>query len=297
MKVAVTGSSGLIGSHLVAALRADGHEVLTLVRRPPRAPGEVRWDPAAGTIDAAALAGVDAAVNLAGPGIGAKRWTDAYRRTLRESRVQATNLIATTLAQLDPRPRVLISASAIGYYGDRAATPLTEDASPGNGFLADLCRDWEAATAPAAEAGIRVCLLRTGIVLSRTGGALRKQLPIFYAGLGGPLGSGEHYVSWISLDDEIAAIRFLLETDISGPVNLTAPNPLPQKHFARALGKALHRPAVIPVPQFAVRLALGPFADEGVLAGQRVLPGVLQQAGFAFADPDIAAGLASALHR
>jgi hypothetical protein len=190
---------------------------------------------------------------------------------------------------------VLVSASAIGYYGDRGATLLTEDATPGNGFLADLCADWEAAAAPAAEAGIRVCLIRSGIVLSRAGGALRKQLPIFYAGLGGPLGSGEHYVSWISLDDAIAAIRFLLESDLSGPVNLTAPNPVRQKDFARALGKALRRPAVIPTPRFAVRLALGPFADEGVLTGQRVLPAVLQQAGFAFAHPDIAAGLASAL--
>jgi uncharacterized protein (TIGR01777 family) len=296
VKIAVTGSSGLIGPHLVVALRRDGHEVLTLVRRTPRRPDEVLWDPAAGHHDTADLAGVEAAVNLAGPGIGDKRWTPSYRQFVLGARVDATKLLSTTLAALDPKPKVLLSSSAVGFYGDRGAAPVTEADGPGSGFLAEICVAWEAAADAARAAGIRVCTLRTGIVLAKEGGALAKQLPIYRLGIGGPLGSGEQYQSWISLEDEVAAIRFLLTADVSGPVNLTAPNPVPQKEFAQALGRALHRPALVPTPGFAVKIALGEFATEGVLAGQRALPRALEEAGFAFTHPDIETALAAALH-
>jgi uncharacterized protein (TIGR01777 family) len=296
VKVAVTGSSGLIGSHLVASLRRNGHDVITLVRRLPRHPKEVQWDPGSERFDPADLEGIDAAINLAGPGIGDKRWTPSYRQAIRDARIRATDFLATTMAGLDPKPAVLLSGSAIGFYGDRGDTPLTEADTAGSGFLADLCVAWENATRPAEEAGLRVCTLRTGIVLSRAGGALAKQLPLYRAGLGGPLGSGTQYQSWISLHDDIAAIEFLLTAaDVTGPVNLTAPNPLRHRDFARALGRAVHRPALLPTPRLAVRLALGEFADEGVLAGQRVLPRVLIDAGFRFSEPDIDAGLSAAL--
>jgi len=296
VKVAVTGSTGLIGSHLVASLRRDGHHVVALVRRPPQRPDEIRWDPAAGKLNPTELEGVEAAVNLAGPGIGDRRWTPAYKALVRRARVEATTLLATTLAHLDRKPSVLLSASAVGYYGDRGATPLTEDDGPGTGFLADTCVAWENATQPAVDADIRVCTLRTGIVLAAEGGALGKLLPIYRLGFGGPLGSGRQYQSWITLEDEIAAINFLLTADaVGGPVNVTAPNPVQQKGFAKALGAALHRPALVPTPGIAVRAALGEFATEGVLAGQRALPERLTEAGFAFRQPTIDAAFAAVI--
>ncbi|ABW11216.1 domain of unknown function DUF1731 [Parafrankia sp. EAN1pec] len=301
MKVAVTGSSGLIGSALLPALRGDGHEVVTLVRRPPRAPSEIRWDPAAGTLDAAALAGVDGVVNLAGAGIGDRRWTAAYKQTLRTSRIDGTRLLAEALAGLDPRPRVLLSGSAIGWYGTNAGSAgaaLDETAPPGTGFLAELARDWENATTAAQEAGIRVVRVRTGIVLSGRGGTLQRLLPIFRRGAGGRLGSGRQWLSWISLADTVDALCFLLEADgVRGPVNLVAPTPVTNAEFTSALARTLRRPAFAQVPRFALRLALGEFADEGPLASQRLAPATLVDAGFRFNHSDLATALADAVHR
>lgn len=301
MKIVVTGASGLIGSALVPALRADGHQVHPLVRRPPRNENEIFWDPAAGRLDPAALVGVDAAVNLAGAGIGDRRWTDSYRRVLRTSRIDSTRLLATTLAGLEPRPRVLLSSSAIGWYGRSAGSDeqaVDETAPPGTGFLAELTRDWEAAADPARQAGIRVVHLRTGLVLSGHGGTLGRLLPLFRLGLGGRLGSGRQWMSWISLADTVAAIRFLLAAgsdaaggEVSGPVNLVAPEPVTNAEFTRALAEAVHRPALFRVPRVALRAALGEFADEGVLASQRIRPGVLSAAGFEFRHPDLAGAL------
>jgi hypothetical protein len=297
MKVIVTGASGLLGSALVPTLRQAGHEVVTLVRRTPRAPHEVRWDPAAGTIDVDPLAGSAATVHLAGAGIGDKRWTKQYRQLIRDSRVTGTSLLARTLAGLRPPPQVLLSASGAGFYGDTGEHAVTETAPPGSGFLSEICREWEAATAPAAEAGVRVCLMRSGIVLSRSGGALRRQLLPYRLGLGGPLGNGRQWMSWIELHDEIAAMVFLLSaTDVDGPVNLTAPAPVRQRDFAKSLGWALSRPAVLPAPRIGLRLLLGGIADD-LLVSQRVIPRRLLDAGFAFRSPDLPAALAAALRR
>lgn len=299
MKVAVTGSSGLIGSALLPALQADGHEVVRIVRRPPGDPSEIRWDPAAGVLDPTALRGVDAVVNLAGAGIGDHRWTSDYRQRLRSSRIDGTRLLAETLAGLSPAPRVLLSGSAIGWYGTAAgsaAVALDESAAPGGGFLAGLARDWEAATTAADQAGLRVVHLRTGIVLSARGGMLPRLLPIFRLGAGGRLGSGRQWLSWISLIDTVGALRFLLGAEeVQGPVNLVAPHPVTNAEFTTALAHALRRPAVARVPRAALRLALGAFADEGVFASQRLTPAALLGAGFAFTHPDLASALSEAL--
>jgi hypothetical protein len=295
MRIVVSGASGLIGTALVAHLRAAGHDVLTLVRRPPRSAMEIRWDPAEGLLDPGALAGVQAAVNLSGAGIGDRRWTESYRRLAVDSRTSSTSLLAATLAKLDPLPTVFLSGSAIGYYGDSGDETITESTAPGTGFLADLCKRWEASTASAAEAGIRVCHLRTGLVLSRRGGLLGKLLPLYRFGLGGPLGSGRQWQSWITLEDEVGAIGFLLTAQVAGPVNLTAPRPVRQHDLARAIGRAVHRPAVLPAPAIALRVAIGGFADEGILASQRALPTVLTEAGYEFGATDIDSGLAVAL--
>ncbi|MFI6979511.1 TIGR01777 family oxidoreductase [Embleya sp. NPDC050154] len=297
MRIAVTGSSGLVGSALVRSLTADGHDVVRLVRRPPGRPDEVRWDPHAGTVDTASLGPVDAAVHLAGAGIGDKRWTAAYKRELRDSRVLGTEAVSRALAALEPAPRVLLAGSAMGYYGDTDDREVDESSPPGSGFLADLCTEWEAATAPALEAGIRVAHLRTGLVVSRSGGAWGRMFPLFKAGLGGRLGSGRQYWSFISLVDEVAAIRHVLDrADLAGPVNLTAPHPVTNAEATRAMGRALHRPTVFAVPPFALRAVLGDFADE-ILTGQRVLPKTLLDSGFTFRHPTIDTAIAAALNR
>jgi uncharacterized protein (TIGR01777 family) len=298
MDVAVTGSSGLIGTALVAALEADGHRVRRLVRRTPAGPDEVAWDPAAGTIDADGLAGIDAAVNLAGPGIGDKRWSDERKRELRDARVDGTRLLAGALAALAPRPAVLVSGSAIGVYGDRGDEVLTEASAPGDDFLAHLCTDWEAATRPAADAGIRVATIRSGIILAPGGGALAKLLPLFKLGLGGRMGSGTQWWSWITLDDEVRAIRHLLEHDVAGPVNLTAPGTVTNQELTAALGRVLRRPTILPVPGFGPKLLIGGEAAEIFLyASQRVQPTVLADTGFEFSQREVEPALRSVLGR
>ncbi len=296
MKIAVTGASGLIGSGLVPALRADGHEVLRLVRRPTRSADEARWDPAAGAVDRTALAGVEAVVHLAGAGVGDHRWTDAYKREIRGSRVSGTTAISEAMAALSPRPRVLLSGSAIGWYGDTGDRVVDESEPAGSGFLAETVQAWEASTAAAEAAGIRVAHLRTGLVVSGTGGAWGRRLfPIFRMGLGGRLGSGRQYVSFISLEDHVRAMRFLLGAgQVTGPVNLTAPHPVTNAEITAAMGRVLHRPTVLPVPAVALRIVLGEFSSD-VLGSQRVIPRRLLDAGFEFRHPRIADALRGAL--
>ncbi|MTE18733.1 TIGR01777 family protein [Streptomyces sp. TRM43335] len=295
MRIAVTGSSGLIGRALVSSLRAEGHEVLRLVRRPARSGDEVRWDPKGRYVDAAGLVGVEAVVHLAGAGVGDHRWTKAYKREIRDSRVIGTSTIAEALASLDAPPRVLVVGTGIAYYGDTGDRAVDEDAPPGTGFLADVCRDWEAAAAPAEEAGIRTVYARTGPVVARHGGAWGRLFPIVRAGLGGPLGSGRQYWSPIALHDHIAALRHLLETEgLSGPVNLTGPEPVPQREVAAAMGRVLHRPAVLPVPAPVLRLVLGELSED-VLSSQRILPRRLSESGFVFAFPRIEDAIRAAL--
>ena len=247
MKIAVTGSTGFLGTPLVSSLRSDGHEVLRLVRRAPSGLDEVTWDPVAGTADVGALGGVEAVVHLAGAGVGDHRWTEAYKRTILDSRVDGTRTISTAITRLDPMPRVLVSASAVGFYGDRGEEVLTEESPPGGGFLADVVQSWEAAAAPAVAAGVRVVHPRTGIVLSKDGGALGRMSMLFRLGLGGKLGSGRQYWPWISLTDEIRALRFLLDTEsLSGPVNLTGPEPATNAAITSAIGErraSAHDPA------------------------------------------------------
>jgi uncharacterized protein (TIGR01777 family) len=296
MRIVISGSSGLIGRSVTAALRTRGDDVTRLVRRAP-GPGEAQWEPESGSIDADALEGADALVNLGGAGIGDKRWSAPRRREIVSSRVQATSLLARTLAGLDHAPTVLVSASAVGYYGDRGDEELTEDSAPGRGFLADVCRDWEDATGPAAEAGVRVVRLRSGVVLSAHGGALARQLPLFRLGVGGRLGDGRQWLSWISLSDEVRAILHVLDQpSVQGPVNATAPEPVTNRDFTRALGRALHRPSILAVPGVALRVALGSdLASEMVLAGQRALPTMLSATGFTFDHPHIDVALADVL--
>jgi uncharacterized protein (TIGR01777 family) len=298
LKVAVTGSSGLIGSRLVPTLVEDGHEVIRLVRRTPRRADEHRWDPQHRRIDPALLTDVDAVVHLAGVGVADHRWTAAHKRQVLESRVDGTATVSQALADAaaaDPtRDRVLLSGSAVGWYGDTGDRVVDESAPAGDDFLARVCVAWEAATAPAVEAGVRVATLRTGLVLG-PGGLLARMLPLFRLGLGGRLGSGRQYLPWISLTDEVDAIRFLLTAPVSGPVNLSAPTPVTNAEFTAALGRVVHRPAVLPVPGLALWVVLGEFAQVGVLAGQRAVPGVLTDAGFQFTHRDLEAALRSAI--
>jgi hypothetical protein len=288
VKVAVSGATGLIGGALAARLKREGHEVVPLVRRGV-SPGEqaIAWDPAHGTIDRGGLEGCDAVVNLAGESVFG-RWTAAKKQRIRESRVAGTRLVSEAIAGLSRRPRVLLAASAIGYYGDRGATELTEESSRGGDFLADVARDWEAGTAPAAQAGVRVVNTRFGLVLTPAGGLLGSLLPPFRLGLGGPIGSGRQYCSWIALGDVLDALLFLLATDsISGPVNVTAPHPLPHLEFVRTLGRVLRRPTVIPVPAFALQMVFGQEAAAMMASGQRVLPARLVAAGYRFHHADL----------
>ncbi|MEY2453598.1 MAG: uncharacterized protein QOD92_3172 [Acidimicrobiaceae bacterium] len=284
MRVAVSGSHGFIGSALVAALEDDSHEVVRISRA------------ADGTLDVATLSGADAVVHLAGEGVANKRWTPEQKQRVLGSRTQGTTLVAETIAAMDRKPRVLLSASAIGYYGDRGDEILTEASAAGTGFLADVCVAWEAATAPAEQAGVRVAHLRTGIVVGRSGGAVAKTLPLFKLGLGGRIGSGEQYWSWISLTDEIGAIRFLLDHEVAGAVNLTGPEPVTNAAFTKAVGRALHRPTVVPVPKFGPRLLLGrEAADEVVSASQRVMPVVLAREGYKFRHETVDEAVAAEL--
>lgn len=294
----MAGSSGFLGAQLVQRLAADGHEVVRLVRRVPQHSGEMSWRPSSGQLDPAALAGADAAVNLAGAGVGDKRWTDAYKEVLRSSRVDSTNTLARAIAAApaDSRPAVLLNASAVGWYGDTGDRPVEEEAPAGEGFLASVCRVWEAATAPAADAGVRVVRMRTGLPLHRSGGALKPQLLPFRLGLGGRLGSGRQWVPWISLADWLEAAAFLLEhRELAGPVNVVGPAPVTNAEFTKALGRAVHRPAILPIPEVGLRIALGGFAAEAVTSS-RVLPGVLTRAGFRYQHPDLDGALHAALH-
>jgi uncharacterized protein (TIGR01777 family) len=286
MDIVVAGSHGLIGRELLERLREDGHHVRRLVRRPRQTADEHAWDPDAGVLDPRALEGADAVVNLAGAGIGDHRWTAEYKRTLLTSRTRTTGLLARTLAALDDPPPVWVQGSAIGWYGDRGSQELTETSSAGEGFLPRLVREWEAATGPAEDAGVRVVHARTGIVLSADGGALGRMLPLLRLGVGGPLGSGRQYWSWITLRDEVAALRHLLTAAVHGPVNLCSPRPATNAEITRALARALRRPAVVAVPSFALRVVLGELASD-VLGSQRALPTVLEASGFRFADPEI----------
>ena len=296
MKIAVTGSGGLIGSSLVPYLRSRGHQVIPVVRGKAAA-DEVLWDPRKGTIETDKLQGIDAAVHLAGAGVGDRRWSPAYKQEILCSRVRGTTTLAEALACLRVPPAVMVSASAVGYYGIRGDEVLTEEAGNGAGFLADVCAQWESATLAAASAGIRVVTLRTGVVLSGAGGALKKQLPLFRLGLGARLGSGCQQLSWITRRDVTAAIAFLLEDSaLSGPFNLTAPQPVSNATFTKALGRALHRPARLIVPEKLIRVALGDeMASEVLLGSQRAVPQRLLAAGFAFSDPDLAEALVTVL--
>jgi len=297
MRVAITGASGLLGSALVPSLRAAGHEVVRLVRRAARAPDEVRWDPAAGTIDAAALEGVDAAVNLSGENLAEGRWTEARKALLRSSRVQPTRLLAETLARLRSRPTVLVSASAIGYYGDRGDAWLTEAEPAAGDFLGRLTADWEEAAEPAAQAGIRVVHPRLAVVLSPTGGALGKMLLPFKAGLGGTLGPGTQYMSWVAIDDVLGVFHHLLgRDDLAGPVNVGAPEPVTNAVFTKSLGRVLGRPTVARVPSFALRLAFGEMADAALLASVRVRPEKLLASGYGFRFPALEGALRHVCH-
>jgi uncharacterized protein len=291
MRIAITGSSGLIGGGLARSLEADGHEVVRVVRGAAGpGPDAVRWDIEHGDIDAPGLEGLDGVVHLAGEGIAEKRWTDDQKRKILESRTKGTRLLADALASLDAKPRVLVSGAAIGVYGNRGDEQLTEASAPGTGFLAEVVVAWEAAAAPAEGAGIRVPRIRTGIVLDPHGGVLERLARLCRFGILGTLGSGKQWMSWISLADEVAAIRYLLapECDLRGPINLTAPSPVTNEVFTKALGRVLHRPTILPVPRFGPKLLLGSELAESLLyEGQRVLPDALLDAGFEFRHADL----------
>jgi uncharacterized protein (TIGR01777 family) len=296
MHVAVTGASGLVGSALVPFLTTGGHKVTRLVRRPPGA-GEVQWQPEAGTIDVAGLEGVDAVVHLAGASIAGGRWTDARKRDLRESRTGPTRLLAEALARLERKPRALVSVSATGIYGSRGSEVLPDESPPGHDFLADLAQAWEAAAEPAERAGIRVTHPRFGIVLSPAGGALAKMLPAFLAGGGGPMGGGEQWMSWSSVDDAVGMLHFALGDRAAGAFNAVAPTPVTNAQFARTLGRVLSRPAVVPVPAPALRLLFGEMADGTVLASARALPRRLERWGYRFIHTDLEPALRHVLGR
>lgn len=279
--IAIAGSSGLIGTALVYALRATNRRVLRIVRRAPSNADEVFWNPDTGEFDAATLAGVDAVVNMCGVNVGEKRWSGAFKQSLRDSRIGPTEVLATAVAEAGVP--VLVNASAVGYYGDTGPRITDESASAGDGFLAHLCVDWEAATWPARQDGARVVLVRSGLVLAQAGGVLGRLRPLFSLGLGARLGNGRQYMPWISLEDEIRALLFAISNDeLSGPVNLTGPAPVTNAEFTTALGRAVNRPTPLMVPGFALRAALGEFAEEGLLGGQRAIPAALERAGFVF---------------
>ena len=297
MKIVISGASGLIGTQLAKHLARNGHEVVRLVRRTPKS-GEVQWNPAAGSLDAAALEGSDAVIHLSGAGIGDKRWTNAYRKEILDSRTQTTALLANTIASLTQKPKVFLSGSAIGIYGARNDEQLTEVSTHGTGFLADVCEQWEAAAKPAVDAGVRTVFLRTGIVLTPKGGALKKLLPLFKLGVGGKFGNGKQWQSWISIDDEIGAIEHLLTANVSGAVNLTSPHPVTNAEFTKVLASVLKRPAIVPVPTFAPKILLGgDLADALLFTGQRVIPAALNASGYMFKHSTLESALRSLLSK
>ena len=285
-RIAISGSSGLIGTALVGHLKSEGHTVQRLVRRAPVASDEVQWDPKTGFVDLAPLAGVDAIIHLAGVGVGDRRWTKKYKSEILNSRLLGTTTISKAVAEL--KPQVFISASAIGWYGESGNRAVVETDRVGDDFLAAVCREWEGAADLAAD--VRTVKIRTGLVLDPTGGALGKMLPLFRLGFGGKLGSGKQWWSWITLHDQIRAIVFALENPISGPVNVTSPNPVTNQEFTSALARALHRPALFPAPAIALKIALGGFSSE-VLGSKKVIPHVLQEAGFTWDYPHITEAL------
>jgi uncharacterized protein len=297
--VAVTGSHGFIGSALLAALTREGHRPMRIVRGQASGDDELSWDPVAGTIDAGGLEGIGGVVHLAGAGIGDKRWTDARKRLILESRTKGTSLLARTLSGLARPPSVLVSASAIGYYGDRGDEPLDEQSAPGNDFVARVCVQWEGATAPAADAGIRVARARSGVVLGREGGVLPRLLLPFRLGLGGRIASGRQYMSWISIDDEVRAILHALTQDgVAGPVNLTGPAPVTNDEFTKTLGRVVRRPTVIPTPLLPLRARYGRELVQHLLVeGQRVLPKRLEASGYAFEHPTLEDALRAVVDR
>jgi uncharacterized protein (TIGR01777 family) len=291
----MSGASGLIGTALAASLAADGHEVTRLVRRTPRGADEVQWRPDAGELDPTALHGAGAVVCLSGANVGAKRWTDSYKQTLRSSRLDTTSTIARTIADMGSEaPPVFVAGNAIGYYGDTGDRVADESAPPGDGFLAQLCVEWEQAAEPAHNAGVRVVTLRTGPVLDKDADLVKRLRPLVKLGVAGPIGTGRQFLPWITLSDEVRAIRFLIEADVSGPVNLCAPNPTRNKEFTQTMARILHRPAVLPVPGFAVRVVAGELGGETVKS-QRAVPAKLTDAGFVFEYPDLEPALRAAL--
>lgn len=299
MKILISGSHGLVGKALINSLSKDGHEVVRLVRQARTAgAAEIEWHPEKGMIDAERLEGLDAVVHLAGESIASGRWTSEKKRAIIDSRVKGTRLLSESVAKLSQPPAVFVSASAIGYYGDRGDEQLTEQSAPGAGFLADVCREWEKATAAAEEKGIRTVLARFGIILDEHGGALAQMLTPFRMGVGGRLGDGKQWMSWIALHDVVSAIRFLIDDNfVSGPVNFVSPFPVTNAEFTRTLASVLSRPAIFPVPAFAARLAFGEMADALLLSGQKVEPAVLQARGYAFSLPRLELALRKILHR
>ena len=294
--IAIAGSSGLIGSALVSALRAGDHRVLRIVRRAPANADELHWNPDAGEFDPSSLAGVDAVVNLCGVSVGGRRWSGAFKQILRDSRITPTEVLSAAVA--DAGVRTLVNASAVGFYGNARDRVVDETAPAGTGFLAGLCVDWEAATAAAEQAGTRVVLARTGLVLAPSGGMLARLRPLFALGLGTRLGNGRQYLPWISLEDEIRALLFAItHDDLTGPINLTGPAPVTNAAFTAALGRAVNRPTPLPLPGFVLRAALGEFADEGLLTGQRAIPAALERTGFEFHHNTVGEALAYATAR
>lgn len=298
MRLLISGATGFIGAALVPHLVSAGHEVWRLVRRVPERPNDIRWDPARGSLDPASLEGFDGVVHLSGEGIADERWTPARKQRLWSSRIESTRLLSETLARLDRRPRVLVSMSAVGYYGDRGDEELTEASAEGRGFLTRLARAWEQAAEPAQRGGIRVVHPRMGIVLGAHGGALAKMLTPFQLGIGGPIGNGRAWWSWIALEDVSAGIDFVLQSDrVAGPVNFTAPNPVRNSDFARVLGAALGRPSFMPVPAFVLRALFGEMANEAMMSSARVMPAALLAAGYTFRHAQLESALAAAVGR